>query len=131
MLYFRSILSYTFEKTPEESNWGIEGESYQLDCQVDESWQWCYWQVLRSFDGEEYKYATVRDHPSNEDLYEGIEFSISQTGCGLYIQALDYKVHDGLWKCHIADTDRNVSDSKVEATATLHVARKSSNYAIY
>ena len=42
------------------------------------------------------------------------------------IDALDFDLHDGDWKCHIADTDRNITEVRVEAETTLHVAQKSS-----
>ena len=47
-------------------------------------------------------------------------------GCGIEINALDFDMHDGDWKCHIADTDKNSSHVKVEAETTLNVAQKSS-----
>jgi hypothetical protein len=53
-------------------------------------------------------------------------FEISQFGCGIEINALDFDMHDGDWKCHIADTDKNSSHVKVEAETTLNVAHKSS-----
>ena len=43
-------LGYVLINAPDEVNWGIEGQSLSLHCQVDESWQWCYWQVSRSVD---------------------------------------------------------------------------------
>ena len=55
-------------------------------------------------------------------------FEISQFGCGIEINALDFDMHDGDWKCHIADTDKNSSHVKVEAETTLNVAQKSSKF---
>ena len=46
--------------------------------------------------------------------------------CFTEIDALDFDLHDGDWKCHIADTDRNITEVRVEAETTLHVAQKSS-----
>ena len=34
-------------------------------------------------------------------------------------------MHDGDWKCHLADTDRNSSRIVAESQTTLNVARKS------
>ena len=53
-------------------------------------------------------------------------FEISQFGCGIEINALDFDMHDGEWKCHIADTDKNSSHVKAEAETMLNVAQKSS-----
>ena len=41
LTYFSFPLShgYVFTNKPEEIIWGIEGESLQLECAVDESWQ--------------------------------------------------------------------------------------------
>ena len=44
------------------------------------------------------------------------------------IDSLDFDLHDGEWKCHIADTDRNITEVRVEAETTLHVAQKSSMF---
>ena len=48
--------------------------------------------------------------------------------CFTEIDALDFDLHDGEWKCHIADTDRNITEVRVEAETTLHVAQKSSMF---
>ena len=74
------------------------------------------------------KYSTFHDHPGIEALYndDGIKFSISELGCGIEIDSLDFDMHDGDWKCHIADTDKNSSHVKVEAETMVNVAQESS-----
>ena len=76
------------------------------------------------------KYSTFKGHPDSESLYsdDGVTFTKSDTTCDINIDALDFDLHDGAWKCHIADTDRNQSSSVVIESnwATLHVAQQSS-----
>ena len=129
LIFSRQITGYEFELKPEKEIWSVENSELFLNCEVDESWQWCYWQITRSSDGEIFKYKTYQDNfAKSESDYndDGIKFVLSDYGCGIHIQNLNFDLHDGDWKCHIADTDKDDDKLKVEYTSNVNVARESS-----
>ena len=72
--------------------------------------------------------VSINQNPRVWKLVKNTNFEISQFGCGIEINALDFDMHDGEWKCHIADTDKNSSHVKVEAETMVNVAQKSSKF---
>ena len=74
------------------------------------------------------KYSTAYDtfdkgYDYNQD---GIKFVITDRSCGISIKELDHKLHDGNWKCHIAETDTRPS-VVAEANLITNVAEKAGN----
>jgi hypothetical protein len=47
-----------------------------------------------------------------------MKFILNETVCGLEIKSADYDGHNGHWKCHLADTDKN---EQIKAEAFLQV----------
>lgn len=125
-----SRLAFELIKEPIGDMWAIEGESFDASCEIDESWQWCYWQRADKNGEELKKFSTFRDHPLNEQLYSkdyGITFSITENICGLHIDSVDDDLHGGQWMCHLADTDINDNNNTAESPYfALNVATKSS-----
>ena len=42
--------AYIITKSPEDSIWSKDGDEVVLTCEVAEPWQWCYWEVTRTYD---------------------------------------------------------------------------------
>lgn len=119
---------------PRGEIWVPEGKSIDLTCEIDESWQWCYWRREAKDGGEEKKFAIFKSHPKKEQLYEeyGVTFAVTNRTCGLHIDSVDDDLHGGQWKCHVADTDLTASNNTVESPYfLLNVATKSSNFLGY
>ena len=49
-----------------------------------------------------------------------MKFFLNESVCGLEITSADYNLHNGRWKCHLADTDQK-DDIKSEAYVQLQV----------
>jgi hypothetical protein len=76
------------------------------------------------------KYSTYYENTPIEGVYndDGIKFSITEFSCGILISSLSHTLHDGVWKCHLADTDVNLSLNHDEALTSLNVASQTSKY---
>ena len=55
---------------------------------------------------------------------DGIKFILNDRVCGIEIQELDYNLHDGDWKCHIAETNKKPSAVVAEINLITNVAQK-------
>ena len=60
-------------------------------------------------------YATTFDDNIVQIDYnsDGIKFVLTDRVCGIEIKELDQNLHDGNWKCHIAETNKKPSGSDV------------------
>ncbi|XP_040570698.1 uncharacterized protein [Lepeophtheirus salmonis] len=103
--------------------WTILQNSVELECIVDSTWQWCYWENLK----ESQKYPITMNDTSNEDN-GNLLLSTSSESCKITIH-LDgseerAQKYIGDWKCHLAktDTDEVSSSYKDEQIITLHLA---------
>ena len=59
----------------------------------------------------------------NEEIKDGIKLKLSEYSCGIEIDELQHSLHDGTWKCHIANTNQKPS-SVQEIEMVTSVARK-------
>ena len=55
---------------------------------------------------------------------DGIKFVLTDRVCGIEIKELDHNLHDGDWKCHIAETNKKPSAVVAEINLITNVAQK-------
>ena len=59
----------------------------------------------------------------DEAIEDGLKLKLSEYSCGIEIAELQHSLHDGTWKCHIANTNQKPS-SVQEIEMVTSVARK-------